>query len=88
MGRDMQMDCKHEELRASVAVNRLEDSGGFMADVKVACTQCGILFHFPGYEFGFSFHGPRVSIDGTELRTPIAPGPLPIPTSGHFAVRM
>jgi hypothetical protein len=75
------MTCKHEAFAANVAVNRLEDTGKFMADVTVKCTQCGMPFRFLGLRPGLSMSGAAVSPDGTEARMAIAPAdkvPWPI----------
>ncbi len=66
--------CKHPDFAARVVVNRLEDTGRFMADVTVNCSACGEPFRFVGVPFGVSMAQPMVSIDGFELRIPIAPG--------------
>ncbi len=66
-------DCKHEEFRASVRVARLEDIGGFMAEIRVECAQCGLPFEFQGLEPGVDLHGARVSIDGQEANIAITP---------------
>lgn len=67
------MKCKHENFRANVAVNRLEDSGRFMADVKIECAQCGLPMRFIGLPGGLDLNGAAVSIDATEGRFAIAP---------------
>lgn len=66
-------DCAHEQFGAEVDVHRLEDSGKFIADVRVKCVQCGEPFRFIGLSAGISFDQPTVSIDETELRAPIEP---------------
>ena len=77
-----QMACAHQEFYARVAVNRIEDKGAFMADVSIACRQCGLPFHFLGVPLGLSFGRPMASIDQTELRVPIAPGAVRPEASG------
>lgn len=67
------MTCKHEDFKASVGVARLEDSGGFMAEIRIHCTQCGLPFQFLGLEPGLDMQGARVSIDGLEANIAIAP---------------
>jgi hypothetical protein len=67
------MSCKHHNFKANVAVNRLEDSGGFMADVRITCTECDLPFEFIGLEPGLKMQGAAVSIDGQELRIAISP---------------
>ncbi len=72
--------CKHENFGARVNVNRLTDSGRFMADVTVGCRDCGTRFQFLGLEPGIDTGGSRVSIDGQEARLAICPaGDIPSP---------
>lgn len=71
------MLCKHERFEARVAINRMIDTGRFMADVTVKCADCHEPFHFIGVDMGLSMLTPRVSVDGLELRAPIAPGISP-----------
>lgn len=66
-------DCAHEQFGAEVDVHRLEDSGKFIADVRVKCVQCDEPFRFVGLTAGISFDQPTVSIDETELHAPIEP---------------
>jgi hypothetical protein len=83
------MDCKHENFAAEVVVNRREDTGKVMADVRIWCARCQLPFHFVGVEFGISFYKPMISIMGTELHVPIAPGEIPLDlTGGQFKVQM
>lgn len=70
--------CKHEDFFCKVDVNRMEDSGRFMADLTVKCNQCQQPFHFQGVtEFGLLWTAPSLNFDSTELHLPIAPGPSP-----------
>lgn len=66
-------DCQHESFTASVDVYRFEDTGKFMADVRVNCAQCQLPMRFIGAPAGVNFSQPMVSIDGTELHAPIEP---------------
>lgn len=66
-------DCRHEAFLAVVNVNRLEDSGKFIADIRITCAQCKEPFRFVGLAAGVRFDRPLVSIDGLELRAPIEP---------------
>lgn len=66
-------DCAHEDFAANVAVARLLDTGKFVAEVTVHCTQCGEPFRFVGVPAGLRFDAPTVSIDGTTLNAPIEP---------------
>lgn len=65
--------CRHLDFSANVGVARLEDSGGFMAEIRVHCKDCGIPFQFLGMEPGIDLHGARVSIDGLEANIAITP---------------
>ena len=72
--------CKHMNFNASVGVARLEDTGGFMAEIRVHCTECGKPFQFLGLEPGIDTSGARVSIDGLEANIAICPqGARPSP---------
>lgn len=66
-------ECKHKGFVANVAVNRLEDSGGFAADITIKCVECQQPFQFLGLPGGLSPNMPTVSVDRTEARMPIAP---------------
>lgn len=84
-------DCKHEEFRAVVAVNRLEDTNpmAFTADVKICCAQCLLQFEFIGFPAGLSPVKPTVSFDGCELRVPIKPsGQAETPLYAGFGVTL
>lgn len=79
--------CPHLEFRATVTVNRLEDTGRFSADVRVECLGCGSPFRWMGVPAGLSPYEPRVSIDGLELRAPIEPEGTPtLAASASFTV--
>ena len=67
------MSCTHKEFQAIVAVNRFEDSGGFMADVRIHCKTCNLPFRFLGLPAGLHFAGACVSADGEEARLAICP---------------
>lgn len=77
-------DCPHEDFHAAVDVNRLEDTGGFIVDVRIYCRQCQLPFSFVGFPAGLSFGRPMVSVDATELHLPIEPGPQPLNTDLRF----
>jgi hypothetical protein len=66
-------NCKHENFRADVMVNRLEDSGAFVADIKIKCTDCEEPFTFPPLPMGLDCSEARINMDGTELRLPLKP---------------
>lgn len=65
--------CEHKGFAANVAVNRLQDSGGFAADITIKCAQCQLPFQFLGLPGGLSPDRPTTSADLTEARMPIAP---------------
>lgn len=67
------MPCQHTAFNAHVAVNRLEDSGRFSADVTICCRECGAPFRFLGLPPGVELDGAAVSVDGTEARLAIGP---------------
>lgn len=69
--------CEHKDFAARVAVNRLEDTGRFTADVTIKCSECGEPFRFLGLAAGSSPYEPKVSVDGLELRAPIEPKGTP-----------
>lgn len=77
-------DCLHEVFGAHVEVNRLEDTGHVVADVRIHCTACGLPFSFVGPPLGMLMSGPAVSVDRTELRIPIEPGPTKPFASGEM----
>jgi hypothetical protein len=58
---------------STVGVARLEDSGGFMAEIRIHCSDCGVAFQFQGLEPGLDTQGARVSIDGLEANICIVP---------------
>lgn len=72
------MTCEHLNFAAHVAVNRVTDDAGvavlhFMADVRIACADCGQQFRFVGLPGGYSADAPTVSIDAETAQLPIGP---------------
>lgn len=65
--------CKHETFGAQVNVNRMEDTGRFIANVTIKCVECDLAFEFVGPAAGIAWDRPTVSLDGTELHVPIEP---------------
>lgn len=70
-------DCEHNNFKAHVGVSRLtEVEGGpathFAAEIRIECADCGQRFEFVGLPLGSSAYKPTVSMDGEELRAPIA----------------
>lgn len=65
--------CDHTNFDASVRVARIEDKGRFMAEVRIACKDCGQPFQFMGLQPGLNFDGATVSLDGLEANIGIHP---------------
>jgi len=65
--------CEHHNFAANVAVNRMEDTGQFAADVTIRCTDCNLPFQFIGLPTGLNLEGAAVSVDATEARLAIVP---------------
>jgi hypothetical protein len=67
-------NCKHEAFAATCNIARLEDTGGFMFEATVKCTQCKKPFQFLGVAAGLNLAGgATVSIDGLKLNCAICP---------------
>jgi hypothetical protein len=66
-------ECTHPGHAVACAIARLEDSGKFMAEIRIVCVECREPFRFVGVPAGLRFDGPAVSVDGLELRAPIEP---------------
>ena len=76
----MSTACNHMSFEIASRVARLEDSGGFLLELKIACKDCGQAFQFLGLEPGLDLQGARVSIDGLEANIAITPvGTKPSP---------
>lgn len=71
------MACEHMDFSAKVAVNRLTDQAGkvngYMAEIRISCSQCDRQFQFLGLEPGIDTGGARVSIDGLEANIALCP---------------
>lgn len=80
--------CTHQNFDASVTVNRIENTGQFMAEVYIECHDCKEPFHFVGVDYGVSFQRPMINVLGTELSAPIMPGKIPVPKLGRYKVEM
>lgn len=65
--------CDHRNFGTSVDIARLEDRAAFHADIRIHCTDCGMVFIFKGCPGGIDMNGPAVSPKGVELRIPIEP---------------
>ncbi len=65
--------CPHENFAARVEVNRLEDTGAFVAEVAIQCSDCNERFVFVGLPVGYSLNEGMTSPFGHEARLPIRP---------------
>lgn len=63
--------CKHMHFESDAAVARIEDTGRFMAEVKIRCTECNTPFQFFGMPVGFNFDRAMMSVDQLEAHLPI-----------------
>lgn len=69
----MTQGCKHMAFDATVSVARLEDTGRFMAEIRIKCLDCGEPFQFLGLPMGLNMAGATVDPDGLEARIAILP---------------
>lgn len=77
------MACQHMNFRADTIVNRIEDIGRYVVELRISCTECSVPFQFVGVEPGFNYDAPTVSLDGLELNVPVCPqGVQPTPLQG------
>lgn len=67
------MACEHKSFDAEVSVNRIEDIGRFVADVRIKCMGCGEPMRFLGLPLGLDYNSSTVSFDGCEARIGIHP---------------
>ena len=87
--RERRANCKHENFRVDATVNRMEDSGSFILDLRIHCVDCDLPFEWVGVPCGLSFYQPCVSVDNQELRAPITPkGISPLKGLAGFGVRL
>lgn len=70
---DVKAACKHMNFDAAVKVARLEDSGRFMAELRITCMDCGVPMQFMGLQPGLNLDGATVSLDGLEANLAIHP---------------
>lgn len=78
--------CDHHQFKADVKIARLENTGGFMAEVRVMCADCGTPFQFLGLQPGLDLNGATVSVDGLEANIAICPQgakPNPLQQMGY-----
>jgi hypothetical protein len=69
----MAMTCKHENFKATVRVDRIEEKGRFIAEICISCAECARPMQFMGLEPGLNYDGATVSLDGFEARIGIHP---------------
>lgn len=74
--------CTHPSAEAFVEFARLQDDGedtphAFSASVRLYCSACAEPFRWIGAPVGLSPRSPMVSVDGQELRAPLAPVSAP-----------
>lgn len=69
----MAAKCSHDKFHGDVAVNKMVDTGGFMVDVRIKCSDCNMSFRFQGLKIGLDMAGASMSVDGTEARLAIVP---------------
>lgn len=69
--------CDHTNFAGLIDANRVVDAAGrligFQLSLGITCADCQQKFVFIGVPVGLSTDSPTVSVDGTELRIPIAP---------------
>lgn len=72
-------DCQHREFDCVANVIRMEDSGKFMLEITVTCSECLTRFRFNGLKPGLDLNGIACSMDLTEARLSISPGAKIVP---------
>jgi hypothetical protein len=65
--------CAHLGFHAHVDVNRFEEEGRFIADVRIECTACKKKFRFLGLPGGIDLNGASTNAFGDEAHLAIAP---------------
>ena len=72
--RELLPPCKHAANHtAEVRIAVLQDTGRFMAEVRIRCAECGVAFQFLGLPLGLNLDGATMSVDGEEARLAVAP---------------
>ena len=72
-------NCTHDNFKANVKTIKIADDNdttkitGYRCEVSIFCVDCGEAFNFVGLPAGYDVNHPTISIDGLELRVPIAP---------------
>lgn len=70
--------CKHMKFQSAISVYRLTEPGsdevkGYVADVRIKCSDCGVPMEFLCERQGSSLTEPAASLDHKELRCPLRP---------------
>lgn len=74
----MNEPCKHMQFDSKVMINRLEDTGRFVAEVTITCVECKLPFRFMGLPIGLDLNGATVNHDSTEARLSMLPADQPM----------
>lgn len=76
--------CTHRENHhADIRIACMEDSGAFLAEIRIHCKDCGLPFQFLNLPLGLHMQGAAMSADGQEARLAIVPvGSTPHPLAG------
>ena len=68
----MSKNCQHnKEFESFVNVNIIEDTGVWMAELRIMCAECGMPMRFLGLPHGLNLNGAAVTMDGLEARLAI-----------------
>lgn len=86
--------CPHMNHNIYASIARIQKSDAepetiiaYTADIRIECHECRQPFEFIGLPNGMSYYRPTVSINGLELRAPIAiPGTRPPEGMAGFTV--
>jgi hypothetical protein len=81
---EAKVGCQHRKSHeAIVAVQCFEDTGTFLAEIRIKCADCGLPFQFLNLPLGLHMGGSAMSVDGQEARLAIVPvGQTPHPLKG------
>ena len=76
--------CQHNKAHdAEVRMQCFEDTGTFLAEVRIRCADCGLPFQFLSLPLGLHLGGAAMSVDGQEARLAVVPvGHTPHPLKG------
>lgn len=66
------MNCEHMNFMSKANIFRLE-SGKFMAEIQIECSDCHRPFEFLGLPAGLNLEGAAVEFGGREARLAIKP---------------